>query len=45
MLSHMDLLTGVLSAFSTFNGSLKLAFSENKSKQMSFVFGLIDPVQ
>lgn len=31
--------------FSTFNGSLRLAFSENKSKQVSFVLGLIDPAQ
>lgn len=45
LVSHVDLLTGVLHSFSTFNGSLKLAFSENKSKQVSFVFGLIDLVQ
>lgn len=32
---------GVLGSFSTFNGSLKLAFSENKSKQVSFVLRLI----
>ncbi len=36
---------GSQASFSTFNGSLKLAFSENKSKQVSFVLGLIDQAQ
>lgn len=36
---------GVLGLFNTFNGSLKLAFSENNSKQVSFVLGLIDQAQ
>lgn len=42
-MSHVDL--GILGLFSTFNGSLRLAFPENISKQVSFVLGLIDQAQ